>query len=116
MIWWWVGYCDNSKPKGQRAQGCAIIKHAGPEHIVAAELIRLGIAPSGGEPHFGMVGATWGDPPPGYEGRLLNQAEGEALAKAWDPGHGGLADADDIKRAFEDDNAKDGDPLFKKAP
>lgn len=114
MFWWWVGYTDSTRPKGKQALGAVIIKHAGHEHIVAAELIRRGLAPAGGKPIFGRINLEWGDPPAGYEGRLLNAKEAEALAVAWDPGHGGLAGAEDIKRAFLDDDARDGDPLFRK--
>ena len=111
--WWWVGYTDSTRAKGRQALGAVIVKHAGPEHLVAAELIRRGLAPVGGKPLFGVIALDWGGPPPGFEGRLLNASDAEALAKAWDPGHGGLAGPDDIKRAFLDDKAKDGDPLFK---
>lgn len=112
--WWWVAYDNERLPKGQRSLGCVIVKHAGPEHLVAADLIARGLAPRGGQPHFGAIALEWGDPPPGYEGRILGRDEAEALAKAWDPGHQGLADPEDIKRAFLDDGAKDGDPLFRK--
>jgi hypothetical protein len=114
--WWWVGYTDSTRAKGRQALGAVIIKHAGPEHHVAAELIRRGLAPVGGQPLFGRIALEWGDPPKGFEGRLLDAAEAEALAKAWDPGHGGLAGAGDIKEAFLDDHAKDGDPLFRRGP
>lgn len=112
--WWWVGYTDDSRAAGQRARGCAIIRHPGPESAVAAELAGSGIAPAGARPLFGVIAAEWGDPPRGYELRLLNVEEAQALAMAWDTGHRGLADADDIKRAFLDDDAADGDPLFRK--
>lgn len=113
-IWWWVAYDNERLPKGQRSLGCVIVKHGGPEHLVAAELIRRGLAPVGGTPHFGKIALEWGDPPAGYEGRVLNRTDAEALAKKWDPGHRGLASPEDIKQAFEDDDAKDGDPLFRK--
>jgi hypothetical protein len=113
-VWWWVGYTDDRRSKGQRALGAVIVKHSGPEHFVAAELIRRGLAPSGGRPLFGRIDLAWGDPPAGYEGRLLNAQEAEALAKAWDPGHGGLAGPDDIRGAFGDDQAQDGAPLFRR--
>lgn len=115
-LWWWVGYTDSTRPKGKQALGAVIIKHSGPEHLVAAELIRRGLAPSGGTPVFGRVALEWGEPPSGYEGRILDAATAEALSVAWDPGHMGLAGPEDIKRAFLDDNAKDGDPLFKRGP
>lgn len=113
-VWWWVGYTDATRARGRQALGAVIIKHTGPEHLVAAELIRRGIAPAGGTPLFGIIAVEWGNPPAGYEGRLLNTDDAEALAKAWDPGHGGLAGPDDIKGAFLDDAARDGDPLFRK--
>lgn len=112
-IWWWVGYTNTTRPRGSQALGVIIVQSDRAEHVIAAELIRRGIAPAGGEPLFGRIAAAWGDPPAGYEGRLLDATEAEVLAKAWDPGHGGLASAEDIKRAFLDDSAKDGDPLFK---
>lgn len=119
--WWWVGYTDTARPKGKRARGAVVIRHAGPEHIIAAELIRRGLAPTGAVPLFGLIDETWGDPP-GLEGadvyksKLLDMSEAEVLAMAWDPGHGGLAGPDDIKAAFMDDAAPDGDPLFKRGP
>lgn len=113
-IWWWVGYTNDSLPKGQRALGAVIVQHEGPEHIIAAELIARGLAPRGGRPLFGRIAAEWGPPPAGYEGRLLDKDQAEALAKAWDPGHRGLADPDDIRQAVSDDAALPGDPLFKK--
>jgi hypothetical protein len=114
--WWWVAYTNARLPKGQQALGCVIIKHGGPEHLVAAELIRLGLAPPSGTPHFGVIALEWGDPPRQAETVcvLLDKDQAERLAKEWDPGHRGLAGPDDIKRAFLDDDAKDGDPLFKR--
>lgn len=112
--WWWVGYTDATRPKGRQALGAVIVRHEGPEHVIAAELIRRGLAPRGGQPLFGRIALEWGDPPPGYEGRILDAAEADTLSRAWDPGHAGLAGPHDIKTAFLDDAAKDGDPLFGK--
>lgn len=116
--WWWVGYTNSARPRGEQALGAVIIQHEGPEHIIAAELISRGLAPRGGQPLFGLIDPKWGPPPRQAETVcvLLNAKEAEALAKEWDPGHGGLAGPSEIKRAFLDDEAQDGDPLFGKGP
>lgn len=111
--WWWVGYTDSTRPRGDQARGVVVIKHAGPEHLVAATIICNGLAPRNAKPLFGIIEEKWGDPPPGYANRLLGKDEAEALAKAWDPGHRGLASPEQIEGAFLDDDAKDGEPLFK---
>lgn len=130
MTWWWVAYTDETRPKGERSLGAIIVQHPGATTEIAADLVLLGLAPSG-VPVFGEIASQWGDPPIwlGLErgageflvgaptrvravSRLLNREEALALAKAWDPGHGGLADEEDIRGAFEDDDAAEGSPLF----
>lgn len=113
--WWWIAYTDDSRPVGQRALGCIVTQAETFDQAVdnsrMSKVRRLPIAP-GGEPMGGPLPESWGHPPSGYEDRLLQTAEAEALAKAWDPSGAGLAGPDDITRAFEDDTAEVGEPLF----
>ena len=111
-VWWWVGYTDRTKAVGTQALGAVVVKHEGPEEAVNAYVNTLGVHP-GGEGLYATIAETWGDPPPGFSGRLLGAREAEVLAKRWNPGHGGLAGPDDIREAFLDDEARDGDPLFR---
>lgn len=113
--WWWIGYTDERRPKGSRAQGCVVVQAVNWEAAVRhAEL--MGLAPAGAVPLAARMPDNLGAPPPGYANRLLGVAEAGLLAKRWDPSHGGLAGADDIAKAFSDDDAKPGDPLFKGKP
>lgn len=120
MRWWWIGYTDRSYPKGQQARGCVIIRGLSWNDAVAAAK-RLGLepAPKGPAEDFEALGGHMdpklGEPPPGYAGRWLTNDQALALAKLWDP-NGGVANATDIERAFLDDEAKEGDPLFRRGP
>lgn len=113
-VWWWVGYTDRTRPVGRQALGAIIVKQRGSEEAKHVDLAirRAGIHP-GGEALYATIDESWGEPPTGFAYRLLNAAEAETLARLWDPGHGGLAGPDDIRKAFLDDDAKDGQPLFR---
>lgn len=111
--WWWIGYTDEKRPKGDRALGAVIIRSWDADRAVA--LARsLGLAPLGAEALVGGVPASWGDPPAGFVSRLIGKAEAEVLARQWDPQRRGLADAEQIKNAFLDDKSQVGEPLFER--
>jgi hypothetical protein len=120
MRWYWVGYTDPMAAKGHQAKGAAIVQAWSEEDAV------LTLDHRGVRQHawwvalVGVIPEEWGEPPMslpssarGCSG-LLNAIEAEALAIGWDPARRGLAGAEDIKAAFLDDQAKDGDPLFGK--
>lgn len=119
--WFWLGYTDERKPKGERAMGCVILQAtSGPsadaiarELMVATQGARGPLVQDHWVVNIGEIEAVWGDPPGGYASRLLGRREAEMLAHEWDPQHGGLAEADDIAEAFSDDGAKAGAPLFR---
>lgn len=119
MKWWWIGYTDRSCPKGWQARGCVVIRGLSWNDAVAAAR-RLGLepAPRGAQEEFEAMGGymdpALGDPPPGYASRWLSNREASELAKRWNP-NGGVADAADIERAFLDDEAKEGEPLFRRS-
>ncbi len=113
-VWWWVGYTDRTRPVGTQARGAVIVQHEGPSATVDAHVRAIGAHPGGAaEALYATIAQIWGDPPPGFAGRLLGVHEAELLAKRWDPGHRGLAGPDDIRDAFLDDDARDGEPLFR---
>lgn len=109
-VWWWVAYTDDKRPKGERALGAVIVRHPGGFAQVEryiADVLHL-IVP--GVSMGGMMPADYGEPPLGYANRLLSPDEAKALADKWG---GGVATSDDIAKAFADDSAQLGDPLFR---
>ena len=115
--WWWIGFTDDSRPMGQRALG-AIVVFATDERDALRAARAFGNVPSGPQVRacYGAIDESWGDPPGDVVGKLLGEDDARELALSWDPGHRGLADADQIRKAFEDDDAKDGEPLFGEDP
>jgi hypothetical protein len=122
--WWWIGFTNTALPVGQQALGACIVRHPGPAGQALYLTRAIGVFPHARrgqgdqivetEGLVGQVPSSWGDPPAGYENRLLSREEAEALAKLWNPSKQGLADARDIESAFLDDDAKPGDPLFRR--
>lgn len=114
--WWWLGFSDETRPKGARAIGAAIIKANTPEGA-AIIIEQEGVVPDGDHVQIlhGEIPEEWGEPPPGFAGRLLGFAEAELLAKKWSPNGTGLATPEDIKQAFLDDDAKPGEELFRRS-
>jgi len=114
--WWWLGFTDETRPKGERALGAAIVKaNTGPGAGMIAE--QEGIVPDGDHVQIlhGEIPEEWGEPPPGFAGRLLDVGEAELLARRWNPSGAGLATSDDIRAAFLDDGAKPGEELFRRS-
>lgn len=114
--WWWAGLTDESRPKGQRAIGAIVVRA---DSIDFAQHAARGIAIAYGvDPalivDLNPMGAEFGDPPhESWTNMVLNREQAERLAELW---CGGFASARDIEKAFLDDNAKAGDPLFKAKP
>lgn len=115
--WWWIGFTDDARPVGQRALG-AIVVDGIDERNALSVAKAYGNVPTGSQVRacYGQIDESWGDPPGDIIGQLLNENDARELALSWDPGHRGLADADQIRKAFEDDDAQDGEPLFNEDP
>jgi hypothetical protein len=110
--WWWISYTDETRAKGDRAVGACVVQ-AGGGFTYAVDYAReSGLQPVGEdiESHGGMMLTSFGDPPPEYVGRWLTNEEATTLAKIWG---GGVATPQDVERAFADDDAQEGSPLFR---
>lgn len=123
--WWWIALTDESKPNGQQAVGAVVVQAADVEEADRAAKNRIidvcraaGINPNTALTWMrsgGPMDPKYGNPPerpPGW-GHVMTKSQAEDLAREW---CGGVASPDQIKAAFLDDEAKPGDPLFKRKP
>lgn len=112
--WWWIAFHDQTRKKGHRSIGVVVLEHAGGYERALARAREIGIAPTEPtvEDEGGMVDPKFGDPPAEALGKLMSNAQAEAVATKW---CGGYASPEDIAKAMDDDEAKAGDPLFRGA-
>jgi hypothetical protein len=112
MRWWWVALSDLRRPQGQRAAGVVIVKAHLEGSAIQIAMLRSPpeLCHAGVEFLAGAMDAKYGDPPDGYDSRLLPNEEAQILADLW---CGGTATQAEVTEAMLDDDAKVGDPLFR---
>lgn len=110
-FWWWVGISDPRLPKGEQALGAVIVTATDEATAGLKARAAMGYYYAHTEMFIGQVPPERGDPPPHVVGRMLARKDAEALAQTW-PGYG-FASPEEIKQAILDDEALQGDPLFR---
>ncbi len=94
--WWWLSFCDNTRPVGDRFVGLALVEAHSMVEATKAAWAR-GCNP-GGEVFGYEVPAKFGPPPTGYQHRLLTRSDAEEMQAIWtpdDPGISTLAEVQD---------------------